>query len=100
VGLITKFYLKELFIAVLAFYHYSAVKVQGPFLRAGSILPPPLLSVKGSTPRVQKTPPLSPFVKTILLPRNSALPHRVCNLSIVWICRVSGEISWVKPGSL
>jgi hypothetical protein len=27
-------------------------------LRAGSILPPPLLSVKGSTPREQKTPPI------------------------------------------
>ena len=28
------------------------------FLRAGSILPPPLLSVKGSTLREQKTPPI------------------------------------------
>jgi hypothetical protein len=42
----------------LAFYHYSVVKVQGPFLRAVFILPPPLLSVKGSPLREQKTLPI------------------------------------------
>jgi hypothetical protein len=49
---------QRFFFAVLAFYHYSAVKVRGPFLRAGSILPPAQFNVKGSSQREQKTLPI------------------------------------------
>jgi hypothetical protein len=67
----------------LAFYHYSTVKVRGPFLRAGSILPPALFSVKGSQLREQKTPPKIQFEFSVLLQRIPALLLRVCVLYVL-----------------
>ena len=76
---------------LLAFYHYSAVKVRGPFLRAGSILPPALFSVKGSQLREQKTPPKILLELSVLLPRIPALQLRVCVLSVLSICRYGAK---------